>query len=41
MSAVQDYEEFKNSQYEILAQNLKDSLDMDYICEIMGLEHGI
>ena len=35
---VKDYFEFKDSQYDILAKELKDSLDMDYIYRVMGIE---
>jgi cobyric acid synthase CobQ len=35
--AVKDYRDYKNSQYDILAQGLRESLDMDYIYSIMGL----
>ena len=35
---VKDYSEFKDSQYDILAKELKDSLDMDYIYRVMGIE---
>ncbi|MCR5670471.1 MAG: cobyric acid synthase [Butyrivibrio sp.] len=34
-----DYSEFKDSQYELLAGELRNSLDMDYIYRIMGLKH--
>ena len=36
---VKDYSEFKDSQYDILAKELRESLDMDYICRIMGIEN--
>lgn len=35
---VKDYSEFKDSQYDILAKELKDSLDMDYIYHVMGID---
>jgi len=38
---VSDYADFKDFQYDILAKKLKESFDMDYIYEIMGLEHGV
>ncbi len=41
MDKVTDYDAFKDTQYDILAQNLKESLDMDYIYEIMGLKHEL
>lgn len=36
MSGV-DYQAFKETQYDILAKNLRESLDMDRIYEVMGL----
>ena len=36
--AVTDYEDFKDSQYDLLAKGLRESLDMDYIYKIMGIE---
>ncbi len=35
---VKDYSEFKDSQYDILAKELKISLDMDYIYRVMGID---
>ena len=32
-----DYDDFKDSQYDLLAAGLKESLDMDYIYKVMGL----
>ncbi len=37
-AAMRDYSEYKDSQYNILARELRQSLDMDYIYEIMGLK---
>ena len=36
--AVKDYSLFKDSQYDILAKELKESLDMDYIYQMMGID---
>ncbi|WP_029320285.1 cobyric acid synthase [Butyrivibrio sp. AE3004] len=36
--SVMDYSDFKDSQYDILAKGLRESLDMEYIYEIMGLK---
>ncbi|WP_035774310.1 cobyric acid synthase [Butyrivibrio sp. VCB2006] len=36
--SVTDYEDFKDSQYDLLAKGLRESLDMDYIYEIMGIK---
>lgn len=41
MDKVTDYDAFKDTQYDILARNLKESLDMGYIYEIMGLKHEL
>ena len=34
---VMDYRDYKESQYDILAKELRQSLDMDYIYKIMGI----
>lgn len=36
---IKNYSDFKDSQYNLLAQELRESLDMDYIYEIMGLKN--
>ena len=33
-----DYEAFRETQYDLLAKVLRESLDMDYIYEIMGIK---
>ena len=37
--SITDYAIFKDRQYDILAEGLKNSLDMEYIYEIMGLKN--
>ena len=37
LSKVSGYREYKESQYELLAENLREALDMDKIYEILGL----
>ncbi len=32
-----DYDDFKDSQYDLLAAGLKESMDMDYIYKVMGV----
>lgn len=36
---MKNYSEYKDSQYDLLASGLRESLDMDYIYEIMGLKN--
>ncbi len=36
---IKDYSVFKDSQYDKLAEVLRDSLDMDYIYRIMGIDN--
>ena len=38
VSRAVDYEAFRQTQYDILAQKLRESLDMDYIYGLMGIE---
>ncbi len=34
-----DYSAYKETQYDLLAKGMRESLDMQYIYEIMGLKH--
>ncbi|MCR5104196.1 MAG: cobyric acid synthase [Eubacterium sp.] len=36
---MKNYSEYKDSQYDLLASGLRESFDMDYIYEIMGLKN--
>ncbi|MCR5283582.1 MAG: cobyric acid synthase CobQ, partial [Lachnospiraceae bacterium] len=36
-----DYFAYKQSQYDLLAKGVRESLDMQYIYRIMGLEHEV
>ena len=38
VSGAADYASFRQTQYDILADRLRESLDMEYICRILGID---
>ena len=37
-TGIMDYKAFKETQYDLLAETLRENLDMDYIYKIMGIK---